>query len=137
MLHRVPQVLTYKNVLSYSPLLMTCLRSGKELAFGNPMEVEIRGLSIYAVDLISNIITSMMTSSEGESVPASGARMTTDPHRSNDCHQEEEEENGSTGRSQAINSILIDFYLWDLRRQKSSEIESAGIPFHKTRCIFY
>ena len=43
----------------------------------------------------------------------------------------------SSTRIEAINPILVDFFLWDLRRKKAGEIDSSEIPFHKTRCIFY
>nr|CAD7403361.1 unnamed protein product [Timema poppensis] len=35
----------------------------------------------------------------------------------------------------SINSILIDHFLWDYRRQHAEQLET--IPFHKTRCIYY
>ncbi|RWS25981.1 hypothetical protein B4U80_00161 [Leptotrombidium deliense] len=34
-----------------------------------------------------------------------------------------------------INSVIIDFYLWDYRRTYSEQLES--MPFHKVRSIFY
>ena len=133
--HRVPQVLAYKGVLSYSPQLLTFLKSGQELAFGDEMEVEIRGLSVHAVDLILHEISSMIVSSEGSSTSETGipgTRLMKDCSHLTNC-----KEGMYTGRIKSINSVLIDFYLWDLRRQKCLEIDSTGIPFHKTRCVFY
>lgn len=37
----------------------------------------------------------------------------------------------------SVNSILVDFFLWDYRRDNAEEIESKGIPFHRVRCIYY
>ncbi|XP_048187297.1 queuosine salvage protein [Perognathus longimembris pacificus] len=34
-----------------------------------------------------------------------------------------------------INSILLDYYLWDYARDHREEMK--GIPFHRTRCIYY
>ena len=34
-----------------------------------------------------------------------------------------------------FNAILIDNFLWDLRRELSEEMKK--IPFHKIRCIYY
>lgn len=38
-------------------------------------------------------------------------------------------------RETDVNSILIDHFLWDYRRKHAEELQ--GIPFHKTRCIYY
>jgi hypothetical protein len=35
-----------------------------------------------------------------------------------------------------INSIMLDNYLWDYRRDHSEAIEST-VPYHRTRCIYY
>ncbi|KAL3314487.1 hypothetical protein Ciccas_006900 [Cichlidogyrus casuarinus] len=42
-------------------------------------------------------------------------------------------ENGSM---EVVNSILVDNFLWDFRRDHVQLIETS-IPMHKTRCIFY
>ena len=34
-----------------------------------------------------------------------------------------------------VNSVLIDFYLWDQAKQKNEELKH--IPIHKTKTIFY
>ena len=34
-----------------------------------------------------------------------------------------------------VNAVLIDHYLWDYRRARATE--TADIPFHKVRCIYY
>lgn len=35
------------------------------------------------------------------------------------------------------NSILIDHFLWDFRRKNAKKICEMGLPYHKTRCIYY
>lgn len=35
-----------------------------------------------------------------------------------------------------VNSVVIDFYLWDYRRENSEAIEHK-IPFHRVRSIYY
>lgn len=35
-----------------------------------------------------------------------------------------------------MNSILIDHYLWDFRRDHAEEMRD-NIPFHRIRCIYY
>ncbi|OQR79077.1 UPF0553 protein C9orf64-like [Tropilaelaps mercedesae] len=36
-----------------------------------------------------------------------------------------------------VNSILVDYFLWDYRRDHAEQIEAKGIPFHHVRCIYY
>jgi hypothetical protein len=69
------------------------------------MEVEIRGVSIHAVELLKKEMIEQFKTTPDDKI--------------------------------VVNSILIDYYLWDMRREKCKEIDAAGIPFHKTRSIFY
>ena len=41
----------------------------------------------------------------------------------------------STDATQTMNAIVIDHYLWDLRREKAAKMEH--IPFHRVRCVYY
>uniref|UniRef100_A0A674MUJ3 Queuosine 5'-phosphate N-glycosylase/hydrolase n=2 Tax=Takifugu rubripes TaxID=31033 RepID=A0A674MUJ3_TAKRU len=50
--YRVPQALVYLGVLQYSDGLMQALKNGELLASGDREEVEIRGCSIWSVELI-------------------------------------------------------------------------------------
>lgn len=34
-----------------------------------------------------------------------------------------------------MNSIIIDHFLWDFRREHDAEMKN--VPFHRTRCIYY
>ncbi|XP_023727755.1 queuosine salvage protein isoform X2 [Cryptotermes secundus] len=52
--YRVPQVLVHYGVLKYSDELMELLKSDKLLENGSENEVEIRGCSIQAVDLVAD-----------------------------------------------------------------------------------
>ena len=42
----------------------------------------------------------------------------------------------STLKDVVMNSILIDHYLWDFRREHAEEMRD-NIPFHRIRCIYY
>ena len=55
--HRVPQCLQYFGVLHYSDKLMSKLRDGVHLPQGSPEEVEIRGCSIWAVEVSPSLDT--------------------------------------------------------------------------------
>ncbi|XP_035229912.1 queuosine salvage protein-like isoform X2 [Stegodyphus dumicola] len=102
--YRIPQVLVYLGVLEYSEELLKKLKEGELLENGDRYEVEIRGCTIWAVELMCQYIKGKQAQGEVE-------------------------------QSILFNSILIDNYLWDYRRQHAKEMEH--IPFHKVRCIYY
>lgn len=49
--YRVPQTLCYLNILTYEPPLVEKLRLGVHLDQGSEEEVEIRGCSVWAVEV--------------------------------------------------------------------------------------
>ncbi|XP_022662100.1 queuosine salvage protein-like isoform X4 [Varroa destructor] len=97
--YRVPQVLVYLGAIEYSPKLMARLQEDQLLENDSREVCEIRGVTIYACELVRDILQKDFDSS--------------------------------------VNSILVDFFLWDYRRDNAEEIESKGIPFHRVRCIYY
>jgi hypothetical protein len=98
--YRVPQMLRYLGVFEYSDELTACLETGTVLPSGDEREVEIRGCSIWAVELI---------------------------------RQQVEEILGSL-----INSILIDYYLWDSATANVQLNDSSpDHPIHRTRSLYY
>ncbi|ODN00389.1 hypothetical protein Ocin01_06291 [Orchesella cincta] len=101
--YRVPQVLLHYGALKYSPQLMELLEKDNTLPNGDPREVEIRGASIHAVELVKENVRKRLVSAD---MPIS-----------------------------RINSILIDHFLWDYRREHAKAMEKY--PYHKTRCIYY
>lgn len=52
--YRVPQVLVHFGSLEYNDELMAVLKSDKLMENGDPMEVEIRGASIYIVEKVKD-----------------------------------------------------------------------------------
>ncbi|KAK5647026.1 hypothetical protein RI129_005490 [Pyrocoelia pectoralis] len=62
--YRVPQSLLYYNVLNYSGDLINVLNDESILENGNEMEVEIRGCSIEAVNLLCNYIEQRIDSNK-------------------------------------------------------------------------
>lgn len=97
--YRVPQMLHSLGCLSYSPPLEYAIRDQKILEPGHSWEVQLRGCSIYCVELIRKLITQK--------------------------HSEAR-----------INAILIDFFLYDLAKERERAGEDA-IPHHRTRSIWY
>lgn len=103
--YRVPQVLVHFGALEYEKKLLELLSANTFLENGSEEEFEIRGASIYIVELTKKILLERL-----------------------------EKEHPKIPRNN-VNSILIDHFLWDYRRQHADELEY--IPFHKTISIYY
>ncbi|XP_048448830.1 queuosine salvage protein isoform X1 [Rhincodon typus] len=101
--YRIPQVLVHLGAMKYSEKLMEKLKQGVLFQSGDCEEVEIRGCSIWCVELILRCILEL------------GAQK------------------GCTNAH--INSVLIDYYLWDYARDHQKDMED--IPIHHVRCIYY
>lgn len=97
--YRVPQMLHSLHCLSYSPPLETAIRAGQSLEVGGGWEVQLRGCSIWNVELIRREIVKV--------------------------HPEAQ-----------VNAILIDFFLYDLAKEREKDGVEA-IPHHRTRSIWY
>eukprot|EP00112_Aurelia_sp_Birch-Aquarium-sp1_P019076 Seg4651.4 transcript_id=Seg4651.4/GoldUCD/mRNA.D3Y31 product="Queuosine salvage protein" protein_id=Seg4651.4/GoldUCD/D3Y31 len=104
--YRVPQCLLFLGILKYSEELQEKVLNEEELAHGSIEEMEIRGCSINAVECLRTAIESQLSGPE------------------HDCYKD--------GK---LNSIIIDFYLWDYATLNSSEMET--LPEHRTRTYFY
>merc|ERR1711879_1103129 len=92
--YRVPQILVFFDVLKYTDTLMDKLRTSLLLKNGEKTEVEIRGVSLWACELVRDKLISILNSDE------------------------------STKKySSEVNAILVDFYLWDTRRELADEME--------------
>lgn len=98
--YRVPQTLLLFGVLEYSDELMEILRENVILENGSEEEVEIRGCSIHAIELLKEYIRRKSKGAD-------------------------------------VNSVLIDHFLWDYRRNNAKKIKAKGLPFHRTCSIYY
>lgn len=84
--------------------LFFSLLAGEMLSYGDRQEVEIRGCSLWCVELIRDCLLELI----------------------------EKKDEKTSGE---INSVLLDYYLWDYARDHRADMK--GIPFHHTRCIYY
>lgn len=100
--YRVPQVLVHFGAMRYSQQLTDMLRKGEMMENGQREEVEIRGATIHACELVREELQK---------------RARDDPTLS------------------SINAVLVDYFLWDYRRQHVDEMDH--VPFHKVRSIYY
>ena len=109
--YKVPQSLLHLSVLKYTNKLMEKLKRGEIIPSGDRLELEIRGNSIWGIELIYQELQKKSQ---------------------NDL----EFSSLSSGELDAIlNSVIIDFYLWDFAKEKLEGI--TELPSHKTRTIFY
>ena len=99
--YRVPQSLLFLKVISYTDEFLERIKNEELLPHGEPEEMEIRGCSIHAVELIAQKLN----------------------------------EATSHGNEAALNSVLIDFYLWDFATENFEQVKE--FPEHRTRSIYY
>lgn len=150
--------------LLYSPPLESHIRRREPIKSGSKWEMELRGTSIWCVELIRQEIernhpeTRMVYSTgnsstydinidDHKSTDTSPADFETASNKTNLDGEEQEEkakeetdiESNSDSLKQktiGINAILIDFFLYDSMK----ELENGGqesIPHHRTRSIWY
>ena len=104
--YRVPQALQFLGILKYSDELQERIKKEEEIKALSRDEMEIRGCSIHAVECLRENIENI--------VGASG-------------------KNGA--QNEELNSVIIDFYLWDYATINSSKM--VDFPEHRTRGHFY
>ncbi|CAL8070190.1 unnamed protein product [Calicophoron daubneyi] len=109
--YRVPQVLVHFGVLSYDRHLTEVVRGGEQIENGGDLEVEIRGCTLQAIQLIVRR-TKQLLSERAESEMISAPIAAT------------------------CNAILVDNFIWTYRRNHADVIDKS-MPMHKTRCLFY
>nr|CAD2134663.1 unnamed protein product [Meloidogyne enterolobii] len=110
--YRVPQALAYLNVLEYGNGLLENLKNNKLLKCGGEEEVQIRGFSIEACELILNEIKNICETRKNSINPETFKKLNN------------------------FTCVDVDVWLWLWRRANAQKIEES-VPFHKCRSIFY
>ncbi|PVG02685.1 hypothetical protein CPB86DRAFT_861798 [Serendipita vermifera] len=113
--YRVPQILHHFGLMQYSEELIQTLHIGTPLEYGSPLECSIRAGGIVAVEILKNHMFKLL--------------------RKIDSRESRRIQN-------QLNSVLIDFFLWDLAKLVESGSVVTGnpvqlLPCHRTRSIFY
>ncbi|KAL5114704.1 hypothetical protein ACEQ8H_007438 [Pleosporales sp. CAS-2024a] len=98
--YRVPQMLHSLGVLWYCPPLDNTIRRLEMIESGHSWEMQIRGCSIWAIELLRREILKIKPDAK-------------------------------------VNAILIDFFLYDLAKEKEKVDQGDVIPHHRTRSIWY
>lgn len=127
--------------LRYSPSLESHISSLKEIQPGSKWEIEVRGSSIWCVELIRREIEkrhpevkaarkTSFSEPDGPEKPVqdSEEQQTEDA----ECHSEKDQPQ----RTYGINAILIDFFLYDTMKELE-EKKDESLPHHRTRSIWY
>ncbi|KAG0347340.1 hypothetical protein BG004_007930 [Podila humilis] len=136
--YRVPQALYHFHCLQYSPELMATLNRGEMLPYGSPLEIEIRGNSIWSVELIRRRILELI---EIELASASSAEE--EGEKVKDEESQLENNNSSLTKEvpvmMTVNAILIDFFIWDFAKAAQLDLTLGQRPVkvHRTRSVFY
>jgi hypothetical protein len=97
--YRIPQMLHSLGMIWYCPPLENKIRRLEIIDSGHSWEMQIRGCSIWAVELLRKEILRLRPDAK-------------------------------------VNAILIDFFLYDLAKEREKE-EAEVIPHHRTRSIWY
>ncbi|KAJ5690751.1 hypothetical protein N7462_005143 [Penicillium macrosclerotiorum] len=118
--YRIPQMLHQLGCLRYSPPLESHIRDLKIITPGSSWEVELRGASIWCVELIRREIER-----RHPEVKTAGKKGVSKPDSKELSH-----------KTHGINAILIDFFLYDTMKNLEQE-KNESIPHHRTRSIWY
>lgn len=95
--YRVPQSLVYLEILHYTEALMETLKKGKHIERDSNEEIEIRGCSIWGVELIRQKLSEIFAS------------------------------NLENKSSTSVNSCMIDFFLWNYAKTHPHDMMSVPI----------
>lgn len=147
--------------LRYSPLLDGHIRDQKVIPSGSTWEIEIRGTSIWCVEMIRKEIlkqnpeirggSALETPQAADSVAGHvegdlGAEPDSELNKDTHFDGINEHGNGSIGEPNGkyndkgdnpmVNAILIDFFLYDTMKEREEE-GKVDMPHHRTRSIWY
>lgn len=87
---RVPQILNYLRLIDYSPSLQARLQANEDLPSGSKLEIELRSLSIVAVEELRKHVVDHLVNRQ------------------------------RTDESRSINAVLLDFWLWNKAKDLES-----------------
>ena len=144
--YRIPQILYQLGCLRYSPPLESHIRRLKPVPSGSTWEIEIRGTSIWCVELIRREIERRhpeVKARVAQEQSVNHSHTGAVPDRDSSASPTIEENRNEAGNVDApaakttgMNAILIDFFLYDtMKTLESQNLES--IPHHRTRSIWY
>jgi hypothetical protein len=133
--YRIPQMLHQLGCMRYSPSLESHIRSLKPITPGSNWEIELRGTSIWCVELIKREIEKRHP--EVKSAGKKGVFKSVENDDQDALEGVEiTEKIEQPPKTYGINAILIDFFLYDTMKNLEQE-KNESIPHHRTRSIWY
>jgi hypothetical protein len=131
--YRIPQMLNQLGCLRYSPPLDSHIRNLKPLTPGSNWEIELRGTSIWCVELIKREIEKRHPEVKiAGKIGFTGSKYEGQEH----VERLEEPVDEQPRKAYGINAILIDFFLYDTMKNLEAE-QNESVPHHRTRSIWY
>lgn len=106
--YRVPQILARFGAIKYSEALLQDMKDSVEMRSGCRREIQIRGCSIHAVELMKEALQVLEAKSDPPPTP----------------------------EQVPVNSVLIDNFLWSYAKKKEKDV-SVDIPIHHVKSIYY
>lgn len=159
------------GVLLYSPRLESMIRNHQTILHGSKEEVEIRGCTVWAVEKLRQEIERLEKASTNVSSDKNAEHQHENDHEYESSEvivqsngeaelkdqktetETETMEQDNTAipktqdptpkkQKQQINAVLIDFFLYDVAKEKEKQEQEEGreeesLPHHRTRSIFY
>lgn len=133
-------MLNQLGCMLYSPPLESVIRRLEPIEGGSTREIEIRGTSIWCIEMIRQEIERLQSESELQSANSSpqseAAGGEADDIEKVSAVAVRSPLENPRGRRTYINAILIDFFLYDSMKELEMEGQEA-IPHHRTRSIWY
>lgn len=135
-------MLNQLGCLLYSPPLESVIRRLQLIEVSSTREIEIRGTSIWCIELIRQEIERLQSESELQS--ANSSPQSEEVVEGEQKEGKEEKDTAAMhnprekprGRKSYINAILIDFFLYDSMKELERDGQET-IPHHRTRSIWY
>jgi Potential Queuosine, Q, salvage protein family len=148
--YRIPQMLHQLGCMLYSPPLDSHIRQLKQIKSKSTWEIELRGASIWCIELIrQEIERRYLNSNDAKTSGLNNNNRDADRAHDEDllnrCRTKEEAETATKKEDQNsdskstkphVNAILIDFFLYDTVKQLEQDGREM-IPHHRTRSIWY
>ena len=109
-------------MLQYAPALAAAVDSCRQLAAGGQEEVEIRAATVEAVERLKVALQARLAAGGGGEEGREGQEA-----------QEGQEGQGLEGRGQRLNSVLLDWALWEEGEAK----RKSHRPHHRVLTVYY
>lgn len=129
------------NCLRYAPKLENHIRDLQPIEPGSDWEIELRGTSIWCVELIKREIERRhpevkMSGKKAHTQAATNDNGNDENENPDNKALEQAEHDEKPKKINGINAILIDFFLYDTMKSLEAE-KNESIPHHRTRSIWY